>query len=53
MSNHEEHQHILSLCEADGLDMTACRAMSFAELAVMWSDYQSDLAEEALQAKEG
>ena len=50
--NTEEHNEILALCEADGLDMAACRAMSFQELQTMWADYQSDMECERLQASE-
>jgi hypothetical protein len=40
----DEHSELLRLCEQDGLDMTACRAMSLKELRDMWADYQSDQA---------
>jgi hypothetical protein len=42
--NDEERADILKLCEVDGLDMTACRAMTFKQLRDMWSDYLSDTA---------
>jgi hypothetical protein len=40
----EDRDAILQQCEAEGLDMTQCRAMSFRDLRDMWADYQSDAA---------